>query len=288
MGVPVILEYEDDAFSDVHGSPGSGILLKKSSSFMLNHHSRVFKKLFGEISGVMAASPYLLSQIPDDAKKILVRGVVSEEILKLSRKRPHKNNWVVFSGTHERTQGLEQTVKAWQSLKISGWELHIAGQGVFTSELKRIAGSDRSIVFHGYLNREQNAELLCSAKIGMNAQDVTRVPGNVFAFKIVEYLAAGLHVISTPRGSLENELEAGMTYIQDNSSEAIAATLKTIIDTGRYTQTAEQDAVRIYGPASVCESLNNLLTQVTSRSGKVSARLVSKPLNSLNEKNQTE
>ena len=140
----------------------------------------------------------------------LLRGVVSDEILRLGQGgRGSTQNWVVFSGTHEGTQGLEQLIKGWRSLDLPGWELHISGHGPLTPILHQLAEGDPSIVFHGLLDREENARLLCSARIGMNPQDLTTTPGNVFAFKIVEYLAAGLHVITTPRGAVEPELEAG-------------------------------------------------------------------------------
>jgi glycosyltransferase involved in cell wall biosynthesis len=133
-----------------------------------------------------------------------------------------------------------------------------------TPALERLAAGDRSIAFHGLLNRQENARMLCAAKIGMNPQDLTSTPGNVFPFKLVEYLAAGAHVISTPRGPLESELEAGVTYVPDNSPETIAEGLKRVIRDRRYEKTARQAAVQIYGPAAVSKSLNRLLMQVTT------------------------
>ncbi len=218
------------------------------------------------VSGATAVSPYLLSQLPAETPKLLLRGVVSNEIMKASEGPDgSRRNWVVFSGTHEGTQGLEQLVDAWQTLKPADWELHIAGQGPITSRLEKMAGGNRTIVFHGLLNRLDNARLLCAAKIGMNPQDVTRIPGNVFAFKIVEYLAAGIHVVTTPRGTLEPELEAGMTYIPDNTPETIATCLGQLMASGRYDRKAEQAARHTYGPEAVSRSLNNLLVQVTAR-----------------------
>jgi len=116
--------------------------------------------------------------------------------------------------------------------------------------------------------------MICAAKIGMNPQDLTRTPGNVFPFKIVEYLAAATHVITTPRGALERELEAGVTYIADNAPETIAASLKRVIEERGYERTAEQAAVRTYGPDAISKSLNELLEQVTGkRQSESQARL---------------
>jgi hypothetical protein len=101
----------------------------------------------------------------------------------------------------------------------------------------------------------------------MNAQDVTKTPGNVFAFKIVEYLAAAVHVLTTPRGALEADLEEGVTYIPRNDPDTIAGSLKQLIAQRRYERTAEAAAVRTYGPAAVSEALNRMLQQVTAPNG---------------------
>jgi len=267
LGLPVVLEYEDDSFVDVHG--------RSSNELIANFHLRARRRLLKSISGGTAVSPYLLAQMPPDIPKILLRGMVSHEILKSSQgSRASKKNWVVFSGTHEGTQGLEQMIKAWHMLDLPGWELHIAGQGPITATLEKMAQGKPDIVFHGLLNREENARMICAAKIGMNPQDLTRTPGNVFPFKIVEYLAAATHVITTPRGALERELEAGVTYIADNAPETIAASLKRVIEERGYERTAEQAAVRTYGPDAISKSLNELLEQVTGkRQSESQARL---------------
>ena len=261
LGLPVILQYEDDSLVNVHGRKREGIISK--------YHRRLCRSILATVSGGMAVSPYLMSQMPAHIPKVLLRGVVSEQIRKLRNEdKAPKKNWVVFSGTHEGTQGLEQMIRAWIMVQPSDWELHIAGQGPLTATLHKIAGGNPSIIFHGLLNREENARLLCAAKIGMNPQDPTITPGNVFPFKVIEYLAAGNHVITTPRGVLEPELEAGVTYIANNSPAEIAACLKAVMQNARYEQTAEEAAMHTYGPAAITQSLNRLVTQVTKGSGQ--------------------
>jgi glycosyltransferase involved in cell wall biosynthesis len=83
----------------------------------------------------------------------------------------------------------------------------------------------------------------------------------VFAFKIVEYLAAGAHVITTSMGPLEPDLEAGITYMPDNSPQTIAATLQCVIQDRSYERTGMQAAQQRYGPSAVAKSLDELLKQ---------------------------
>jgi glycosyltransferase involved in cell wall biosynthesis len=254
LGLPVVLEYEDDAFVDLGGNSDRGF------------RSRLFqnsaKQLMNSLSGCLGVSPYLLSQVPSSVPKLLLRGVVSEDILR-ARKQPlsSRRNWVVYSGTHTRGKGLESLITAWKMVELPNWELHIAGQGKLTGLLEKMAENNKSIVFHGLLNRQQNAQFLGTAKIGINPHDLSRTPGNVFAFKIIEYLAAGVHCLTTPMGILEPDLEAGITYMADNSPETIAAMLKQVIEDCRYERLAAKAARDTYGPEAVSKSLNEFLKQ---------------------------
>ena len=130
-----------------------------------------------------------------------------------------------------------------------------------------MARGDDSIVFHGMLDRAQNAALLSTALIGINPHDVSSTPGNVFAFKIIEYLAAGAHVVTTPMGDLEAELEYGITYIPDNSIETIALALKKVIHERIYERTATRPAGDTYGPVAVELALDRLVRKVLQQSG---------------------
>ena len=104
--------------------------------------------------------------------------------------------------------------------------------------------------------------VICSAKIRINPHAVSQTPGNVFAFKIIEYLAAGAHVITTPMGALEREIDFGITYMPDNKAETIAATLKQVIEVRCYERTAGPAVRQTYGPEAVSRSLDKLLNNV--------------------------
>jgi glycosyltransferase involved in cell wall biosynthesis len=254
-GVPVILEYEDDVFVDVGGEAIKG--------FRSRGHSTGYTKALKTVSGCIAVSPHLLSQLPPGTPTLLLRGVVGDDIVRAShRAGAEKLNWVLFSGTHRKSKGVEQLLKAWKLLELPDWELHITGYGETTEALKRMAKATPGIVFHGLVEREEFVGLLCSAKICINPHDLSQTPGNVFAFKIIEYLAAGAHVVTTSMGALEREVEQGITYLSDNAPETIAATLKNVIETGRWKRNAAHDMCEIYGSASVSRSLDGLIAQV--------------------------
>jgi hypothetical protein len=265
LRLPVILEYEDDRFVSVQG--------EKLNGFALRRDVRASARLFQSLSGGTAVSPYLLSQLPAGIPKLLLRGVVAADIVKVSQEsRDGKKNVVLFSGTHQWSNGVAQLIEAWRGVGLAGWELHITGHGEFTEALRQMATGVPGIVFHGLVSRPELVRLLCSAKICMNPHQVSETPGNVFAFKIVEYLAAGGHVITTPMGPLEKELEAGITYMPDNSPETIATVIKRVIKERAYERTAMEAAQQMCGPAVVSKSLDELLSKVSTTATREPAR----------------
>jgi glycosyltransferase involved in cell wall biosynthesis len=258
LRLPVILEYEDDAFVSVAG--------KTESGFRARLNLFVVRNLFNLVSGCIGVSPHLLRQLPPSIPKLLLRGVVSDEIANGTKPAvAARKNRIVFSGTLFETKGVEQLIQAWTMVGLPDWELHIAGDGNLRDRLHRLAAEGRGIVFHGLLDRLENARLLCSAKIAINPHDVSETPGNVFAFKIVEYLAAGAHVISTRMGTLDPALEGGITYMPDNKAETIATTLKQVIESCSYDRNASRAALQTYGPQTVANSLDNLVMELASR-----------------------
>jgi Glycosyl transferases group 1 len=114
------------------------------------------------------------------------------------------------------------------------------------------------------LSRKELVTLLCSAKICVNPHALSQTPGNVFAFKIIEYLSAGARVVSTRMGVLEPEIEAGITYISDNQPETIVAALKQVIVERRYRYQTKHGAQARYGRMPVSEAIEALIQEVAA------------------------
>ena len=256
LRLPVILEYEDDRFVNVRG--------KTENGWLSSYRGRSCKSLLGAISGCIAVSPHLLSQIPEYVPGMLLRGVVGDDLVEANKQAiGAKRNRILFSGTHIESNGVANLIAAWRSAPIDGWELHITGQGELTAALRQMAENLPGVVFHGLVSRKELVELMASAKICVNPHAVSQTPGNVFAFKIIEYLAAGAHCVTTPMGKLESDLEHGITYLQDNSPETIAVTVKKVIEGRLYEHVAAKTAQDTYGSQAVSRSLDSFLKQVT-------------------------
>jgi len=262
LGLPVVLEYEDDEFVDVDGSSMNGLQLRG--------HQRRARRTLDAIDASFAVSPHLLSQVPEGVPTLLLRGVLGDDYVDAALDATDgRRNWVAFSGTHSSSKGLKQLITAWKELNEPGWELHITGHGALTSTIQQMAAGVSTITFRGMLERGQTARFLAQCKIGMNPHDLSQTPGNVFATKIVEYLAAGTHVISTRMGRLEPEIEEGITYIEDNAPETILKSLRGVISQGVHRRLARSAAMDLYGPSAVSEKLQTLLQQAVARKQKI-------------------
>ena len=129
--------------------------------------------------------------------------------------------------------------------------------------MQELAANDPTILFHGVLNREENARLLRAGKIAVVPYEVSQTRG--FSFKTVECLAAGMHVITTRLEALEAldaEMKRGITYIDDNTPQTIATALNRAITERCYERTAVQATLNRFGPAAAARDLQALLEQV--------------------------
>jgi glycosyltransferase involved in cell wall biosynthesis len=252
LGLPVILEYEDDIFVDVVGERNGS----------LSRHERACRRLLDMVSGCVAVSPHLLSQLHPRIPTLLLRGFVGGDLVKARNERNiERKNLLLFCGTHIESNGVAQLIEAWRMADIAEWELHITGYGHLTAHLQEAAKGVPGVVFHGLVSREEVVRLMCSARICINPHVVSKNPGNVFAFKIIEYLAAGAHVVTTPMGPLEPEVEAGITYMRDNQPETIARTLREVVESRGWERTATRYVSDTYGTAGASPSLDGLLQQ---------------------------
>jgi len=120
LGLLVVFEYEYDAFVDITGKVRS-----RFSPFGADP-----SMLLGMVAGCMAASPHLLSQLPDGVPKLLLRGTIGIDLLEASDRMTNaKENWVLFSGTHYRSKGIKQLIEAWRALRWPAGNSTLLGMG---------------------------------------------------------------------------------------------------------------------------------------------------------------
>jgi len=169
----------------------------------------------------------------------------------------------MFTGTLQHSKGVTELCRAWVAGRFESAELHVIGDGALAQPLKA-SQAQSGIVFHGRLSRAGLVQALCSAHIFVNPHvAVKHAPGNVFPFKMIEYLGAGCPVVSTRMGYLEPELEQSVLYTESNDPAEIADAIRQVMSSyplwAERAKRAQAIVWQRYGSGAVGHKLANLL-----------------------------
>src|SRR5690606_10461473 len=92
LGLPLIVEYEDDAFVDVGGRPARGLIARR--------RLKRARQVLENAAGCIGVSPFVLSRFRAGIPSLLLRGVISQQVIEAAATpREARQNRVVFSGT---------------------------------------------------------------------------------------------------------------------------------------------------------------------------------------------
>lgn len=246
---PIVLEYEDSAVVNRMGK-------KSIKTFIWMNYA---KKLLNNLSACIAPSPYLLESI-NCQYKLLVRGIFENNVF--TKAKENKKKQIVFAGTLSKSKGILELLDAWSLVNIPDWTLHIAGTGPLKEIVALKVSSMNNAVYHGFIAEEDLVSLLTTSAICINPHKVSENPGNVFAFKIIEYIAAGAHIITTPMGAVEKEIENYITYIESYSVTSIAETIEMVINKKMYTKINPEYVYNQYSLEAVASRLNEMLEKI--------------------------
>lgn len=135
---------------------------------------------------------------------------------------------LVYIGAMGRSYDLFTLIDAVRVLIESGSkvELHVAGGGEKLERMRQLSQGwgDGVVHFHDYLQREALAELLQACDVGV----IPMYPaaGVTIPYKAGDYLSAGLPIINSLEGELENLLKSpscGVSYVAGDCSSLVQA-----------------------------------------------------------------
>jgi glycosyltransferase involved in cell wall biosynthesis len=145
----------------------------------------------------------------EEATKSAKAGKLAADQATTSNQRPGKLR-LLYLGAMERSYDLETLVAACRHLLEAGrsLELHFAGEGAKLAQLQAMTAdwAEGTVRFHGFLQKASLLELLQSSDLGvvpMFPQSGVAVP-----YKVGDYLSAGLPVVNSLPGELEDLLAA--------------------------------------------------------------------------------
>jgi glycosyltransferase involved in cell wall biosynthesis len=252
LGVPLVLEYEDNALVDRAGR----------TSWRARHRRWLKNVLDRRIRGCFAPSPELLAQYPR-CPTYLLRGIIADDLLAACAARLDPAERIaIFAGSLSESKGVDRLLEAWDAERPDGWALHVTGAGPLETQLRERAASIPNVTFHGCVERADVVRLLASAAVCLNPHRQQEAAGSVFPFKLIEYLATDARVLSTRMGEFEAELEDAITYCPDDTVEGLREGLRTVLALPPLAPSAAGAYVRAtYSCAAVSRALDEFLAE---------------------------
>lgn len=138
---------------------------------------------------------------------------------------------IVFAGVLSERKGLKELLSALGTdpLKHMSWHLEVAGngeQGPFREQAQTLGFEDK-VRFHGWVDQDGMRRLLSGCDIMVLPSRNEGLP-----MIIIEAMAHGLAVVSTPVGSIRDALEDGVTglLVPPKDVAALAQALARLIE----------------------------------------------------------
>ena len=248
--VRFVLEYED----------GKHLIDKGFARWLSGAAEFLGKRL---IAAALLTHPSLGSRLPKSVKTVLVPGFVSG----LGQPKPFSPSDPInflYSGSLDRTRGVDLLLETLPLLPDSGWHLHISGRGELEKQIIEAAGRwPEKITFHGSLSNAAYAELLTKCHIGLNCQrDSDPISGVTFPSKIFSYLSAGLLVVSSRASKVPEICGDACQYYDAETPASLAQTVTRVLKT--YSTLAQsgsrQGSVEKYTMGGTTERLREWLS----------------------------
>jgi glycosyltransferase involved in cell wall biosynthesis len=185
------------------------------------------------LSGAILSNPILGKRLPDSMPKELAPGFLPDE-LPSGPGIPDGEVRFFYAGALARSHGIDLLLEALDHLPEKGWHLIIAGQGPLEEQVIRRAQDPRwrnRVEHRPTMPPDVFEKLLGSNHVGLNCQRASELISSVtFPSKVFTYLSAGLLVISSRTGCVEQICGDACFYYEEETSQSLAAAMREVIE----------------------------------------------------------
>jgi glycosyltransferase involved in cell wall biosynthesis len=186
----------------------------------------------GLLSGALLSTPELGKRLADGMPKELVPGFVPDE-LPTGPGMPDREVRFLYSGRLDRERGGDLLLAAAEHLPENGWRLDITGQGPLMEQVTRFAQDprwSRKVKYHHSLPADAYQRVIAAAHAGLNCQRVSDpISGVTLPSKVFTYLSAGLLVISSKAGAVEQLCRGACFYYEGDTPQSLAGAMKEVM-----------------------------------------------------------
>lgn len=125
---------------------------------------------------------------------------------------------LLYAGSIHKEYGIERLIQAFLNSNVSGWELHIYGNGNYDKELRQIAKENETIKFFGVVSNDEivDKEIKASLLVNPRPTDADFVKYS-FPSKTMEYMASGTPLLTTRLPGMPKEYD-DYVYLFDGES----------------------------------------------------------------------
>lgn len=141
---------------------------------------------------------------------------------------------IIFTGRISKEKGILETIKACNNLNMDNLKLLIVGSTFYNSKMKskfefeisELAGSNKNIIFTGYVDYDRIKELYQIADIAVLPSMWDEPAG----LTMIEAMACGIPVISTKSGGIPEYLHDNCAILLDRDENIVENIEKSIIE----------------------------------------------------------
>lgn len=217
--VHFILDYEDGKH-----------LIDKGIYFVLSRIAEALGRPL--LSAALLSTPSLQCRLPSDIPIEFVPGFYSSQPDLRQRDSGANMLHFLYSGSLDKTRGVDLLLTAVGLLPQSGWQLHITGAGQLEEQVQQFArGSNARISFHATLPSEPYERLLRKCHVGLNCQRVSDPISEVtFPSKVFSYLRSGLVVLSSRASGVPSICGDACFYYNEETPACLAQSMQQMMD----------------------------------------------------------
>ena len=185
------------------------------------------------VRAAILAHPGLGRRLPRNLPTILVPGFVTRPEPPPERPPVRGEVHFLYSGSMDRTRGVDLLLAALPLLPEVGWHVHISGSGTLEKEVARVAqeaGWQGRMTFHGILAAADYAALTRRCHVGLNCQRRSDpISAVTFPSKVFSYLSAGLLIISSRASEVGAVCGNACVYYEEETPAALAEAMQRVI-----------------------------------------------------------
>ncbi len=212
------------------------------------------KKMQKQFDGfILYASPMAeFLKIPD-GKWLLMEGTYDAEKC-LKPLAPKRKKAVMYTGRLDMQYGIPLLLEAFMAIQRPDIELWLTGGGNAEDYIRECASKDSRIKFYGFLpNRARVLSLQQEASLLVNMR-LPSEPSSKYCFpsKILEYMAAGVPVLSFRLGGIPEEYLPHLCIIDEETRDGVRAAIEQWLDADENVLSAKGADARAF----VCERKN--------------------------------